>query len=194
MGETKVLTKSEVHLQLDELAMQLLLLCQNYIDTKLKLEQFMKEGFITMAQARNSMGGPCTVSALQLPNEDWEDFEATKKVSLSESKRQEINVKFNYLSLETGSNTKPDKVENLDSGLVNRKNKTEIKDDDKKKVKAKDPLKWFGVLVPQTLRQSQKHFSKAIELSVEATNIRNEIRGLLGQRQYLLRQKKKCDE
>ena len=194
MGETKVLTKSEVHLQLDELAMQLLLLCQNYIDTKLQLEQFMKEGFITMAQARNSMGGPSTVSALQLPNEDWEDFEATKKVSLSECKRQEINVKFNYLSLETGSNAKSDKVENLDSGLVNRQNKTEIANDDKKKIKAKDPLKWFGVLVPQTLKQSQKHFSKAVELSVEATNIRNEIRGLLGQRQYLLRQKKKCDD
>ena len=193
MGETKSLTKSDVHSQLDELALQLLLLCQNYIDTKLQLENFMKEGFITMAQARNSMGGPSTVSALQLPNEDWEDFEATKKVTLSECKRQEINVKFNYLSLETGATSKT--VENLDSGLVNRKNKTEGKeDDDQKKQKVKDPLKWFGVLVPQTLKQSQKHFSKAVELSVEATNIRNEIRGLLGQRQYLTRQLKKIED
>ena len=26
----------------------------------------------------------------------------------------------------------------------------------------KDPIKWFGVLVPQTLRQSQKHFVTGI--------------------------------
>ena len=115
------MTSDEIHDQLDELAMELLILCQNYIDTKLQLEKFMKEGYITMAQARNSMGGPTSVSALQLPNEDWEDFEAKQKVSLSECKRQEINVKFNYLSLETGA-TKAS-VENLDSGLVNRKNK-----------------------------------------------------------------------
>ena len=61
------------------------------------------------------------------------------------------------------------------------------------KPKTKDPIKWFGFLVPQTLRQSQKHFSKSVELSVEATNIRNEIRGLLGQRQYLSRQLKKLE-
>ena len=40
----------------------------------------------------------------------------------------------------------------------------------------------------------QKHFSKAVELSVEATNIRNEIRGLIGQRQYLTRQLKKIED
>ena len=107
-----------------------------------------------------------------------------QKVSLSEYKRQEINVKFKYLSLETGLSKS--KVENLDSGLVNRKQKPEKSEE----VKTKDPIKWFGVLVPQTLRQSQKHFSKAVELSVEATNIQNEIRGLLGQRHYLTRQLK----
>ena len=27
-------------------------------------------------------------------------------------------------------------------------------------VEVKDPLKWFGILVPQSLRQSQQYFSK----------------------------------
>ena len=177
------MSKNELNEQLDILSIELLALCQNYIDAKLQLEKFMKEGFITMAQARNSMGGSSSVSALQLPNEDWEDFDATQKVSLSECKRQEINVKFKYLSLETGLKSS---VENLDSGLVNRKQKSE----ETTETKAKDPIKWFGVLVPQTLKQSQKYFSKAVEMSIEATNIQNEIRGLLGQRHYLSRKLK----
>lgn len=34
----------------------------------------------------------------------------------------------------------------------------------------KDPIKWFGILVPQPLRQSQQKFSAAAELSVHIAN------------------------
>jgi len=30
-----------------------------------------------------------------------------------------------------------------------------------------DPLKWFGMLVPKTLRDSQEHFQKAVDITVE---------------------------
>ena len=140
-----------------------------------------------------------------MPNENWEPFEADKTVKVSFCLRQEIGVKFNYLSLETEQNDpKKEKVETLGSELIHRgggdklsttilqfpeipetdvkekisNQETEVKE--KSAVKQKNPLKWFGLLVPNTLKQSQRHFSKAIELSVEATNVQSEIRGVLG--------------
>ena len=46
------LTKEEMNSELDELTFQLVILSQNLVDTKLTLEQFMKEGFINLAQSR----------------------------------------------------------------------------------------------------------------------------------------------
>ena len=59
-------SQDDVHLQLDELAVQLLLLSQNLVDTKLLLEKFTKEGYITLAQSRYAMAGPASVSGLEL--------------------------------------------------------------------------------------------------------------------------------
>ena len=173
---------------MDELALQLLALCQNLVDTKLLLETFMKEGFITLAQSRYSMGGPSTVSCLQLPTEEWEPFEAQKRVILSECMRQEIGFRFNYLSLDVDQ----PKVKNLGSELIHRNSS---KEKVKEPLTAKrDPLKWFGVLLPNSMRQSQKHFSKAVELAIESTNLQNEIRGVLGRRKIIHRQLKKMQK
>jgi hypothetical protein len=182
--------KDDIHDQMDELAMQLLILCQNLVDTKLILEQHLKEGFIGLAQSRYSMGGPASVSALQLPNQDWQPFEAEAKVVKNECLRQDINVRFNYLSLEV----KDQAIEGLDSTLVQRKKKKAANEEEAvveaaaAVVKKTDPIKWFGVLVPMTLRQSQTQFRKCIDMTVEVSNIQNEIRGLIGRRQALGRQ------
>ena len=39
---------------------------------------------------------------------------------------------------------------------------------------AGDPIKWFGVLVPGSLRQSQQSFINILDTAVEIINIRNE--------------------
>ena len=180
--------KEDIIEELDELAVQLLVLSQNLVNVKLMLEQTMKEGFIGLAQSRKNMSGPTSVSSLQLPTEEWEPFEADMKVHKSECVRQEIKVKLNYLSLESGSASLV--VENLDSGLVKRGQKSKIEQQQVKK--AKNPLNWFGVLVPNSLRQSQKHFMKSTELAVEATNLQNEIGAIIARQQYLARQLKKA--
>lgn len=38
-----------------------------------------------------------------------------------------------------------------------------------------DPINWFGILVPQTLRSARDCYEKAIELSVESANVRQHI-------------------
>ena len=186
------MTENEINEELDELALEFLLLNQNLIDTKLMLEQLMKEGYMGLAQSRCTMGRS-SISCLQLPNEEWEPFDANLKVKRSECLRQEINVKFNYLSLDYDADSNV-VVENLDSQLVNRKkSKTEKETTTTKtsSVVKKDPLKWFGVLLPNTLKQSQKNFTRAIELTVEASNIQNEVGAVMARRQFLLRHLKK---
>ena len=184
-----LMTENEINEELDELALEYLLLNQNLIDTKLMLEQLMKEGYMGLAQSRYTMGRSSSISCLQLPNEEWEPFDANLKVKRSECLRQEINVKFNYLSLDYDA--EPNVVENLDSQLVNRKKSKTEKEITKTSVGKKDPLKWFGVLLPNTLKQSQKNFTRAIELTVEASNIQNEVGAVMARRQFLLRHLKK---
>ena len=43
-------------------------------------------------------------------------------------------------------------------------------------VKVQDPIKWFGVLVPSSLREGQRHFQSAIELCCEVTTLEAELR------------------
>ena len=63
---------------------------------------------------------------------------------------------------------------------------TDMKDS---KPTKKDPLKWFGVLVPQALRQSQGRFKKAVELSVEISNTEAQYLRLKGRYKDLCQQK-----
>ena len=58
-----------------------------------------------------------------------------------------------------------------------------------------DPLKWFGFLVPTTLRQSQACFTKAVEISVlEVANVQNEIEGVMARQKFLKRTKAKLQK
>lgn len=38
-----------------------------------------------------------------------------------------------------------------------------------------DPIHWFGILTPQTLKDARDKYQKAIELSVESANVRSRI-------------------
>ena len=62
------------------------------------------------------------------------------------------------------------------------------------KKKPKDPIKWFGLLVPQTLRQSQTRFKSAIELTVELANLESQYRSLQVKYKDLLKEKKRLKD
>ena len=49
-------------------------------------------------------------------------------------------------------------------------NKATISDNINAVSAVKDPIKWFGVLVPQALRQCQDKFSRAIEICIHIAN------------------------
>ena len=184
--------KQEVNDELDSLSYQLLVLSQDLIQVKLQLEEQSKLGFIGLAQSRKLMGGSNSVSHLQIPSEDSADFIARFKTKKEEQKCYSGDATFDYFSLQDGNIEQL--VEELDSDLVlNQRKKqddteeTEANSCNKKKnlPEAKDPIKWFGVLVPNSLRQTQVAFVKALELSVECANIQSQIQSTIKRQKYL---------
>jgi len=137
---------------LDELTLKQV----DYLDETLslmsKLENHLTSGFIDLAKSRY-INGERTVSTMQIPGEE-SDVEPTTTV-----------------------------IRDKENKLVISRNK-----------EANDPLKWFdlfifyflinililsiilrfGVLVPSSLRQSQKSFHQVLETAVEILNARKE--------------------
>lgn len=184
--------KQEVHDELDQLAYQLLVLSQDLIQVKLQLEEQSKLGFIGLAQSRKLMGGSNSVSHLQIPSEDSTNFIARFKTKKEEQKCYSGDATFNYFSLQDGNIDQL--VEELDSDLVLTQRKKQDNNEEtdgnscntkKNLPTAKDPIKWFGVLVPNSLRQTQVAFVKALELSVDSANIQSQIESTIERQKHL---------
>ena len=184
--------KQEVNDELDSLSYQLLVLSQDLIQVKLQLEEQSKLGFIGLAQSRKLMGGSNSVSHLQIPSEDSTDFIARFKTKKEEQKCYSGDATFNYFSLQDGNIDQL--VEELDSDLVLTQRKKQDNNEEtdanscntkKNLPSAKDPIKWFGVLVPNSLRQTQAAFIKALELSVESANIQSQMKSTIERQKYL---------
>ena len=58
-------------------------------------------------------------------------------------------------------------------------------------IKPTEPLKWFGVLAPSTLKQSQKCFEKAAELTVGIASLQSELALCLRAEKSLRKEMKK---
>ena len=56
--------------------------------------------------------------------------------------------------------------------------------------KKKDPLKWFGVLVPQALRNSQKKFQQAVVLSCDLATLKVKLNSLQSHYNQLMQEKR----
>ena len=114
-------TEDNIHAELDDIAMNILNLSQDLIKAKIALEDHTKSGFLGLAQSRKLMGGPSSVSHLQIPSEDSDDFTARFKTSREEQKSDLGDLNFNYFSLE--DQTIQEIVEDLDSKLGIQKRK-----------------------------------------------------------------------
>ncbi|KAG5681094.1 hypothetical protein PVAND_010560 [Polypedilum vanderplanki] len=89
--------------------------------------------------------GSNTVSITQLPTDDDREFFALKTVE----RTSDINSNCTQFALECHAVDK-------DSNHI-------------------DPINWFGVLIPQSLKIAREKYEKAIELSIESANVRQKI-------------------
>jgi len=194
---------ARVEEELADLAVDLLLLSQELINTKIKLESMCKSGWMEMAKARYVMG-PNSVSALQLPSADQEKpVIAAVTVSNSPCARSG-GVRYNYFSLETEetTSTSPSSKDGIrnrkidDTGSQDENPETgsaveEVSSGETKIAapKPENPLRWFGFMPSTPLKQSQRCFQVCVETVIEMTNIQAEIRGVQDRIKFINRKK-----
>ena len=90
----------------------------------------------------------------------------------------------NVITEKEKKDTDDDKI----SELVDRVTDLDIKDSTPTKTKH-DPLRWFGVLVPQALRESQRHFKSLAVDSCEVASLKAKMVNLQCTIRKLLRRK-----
>ncbi|KAK7863427.1 hypothetical protein R5R35_006506 [Gryllus longicercus] len=177
---------SEICKQLDQLALDILKLCEEQVKCRVKLEEAMKPGFVHIAKSRYIMGNR-TVCSLQLPTEDSAEFDALTTVVPQESITDSEHRGFKLVETPKGQDTSGKSV------LRRRKEKpesdasTEAKEENVKTYV--DPIKWFGVLVPQNLKMAQNCFQSVLPLVVECANVQGELQRVQMKYQKLLKEK-----
>ncbi|XP_015591468.1 coiled-coil domain-containing protein 115 [Cephus cinctus] len=133
----------EVCVAIDKLMLQNLELIEQKVVVTVQLEGLLRDGHIKLAKARYIQGKE-NIGVLQIPTEDVQMnslFEL--ETFIKDDKKEDEAIHFDICRKETGPNKK----------------------------EPQDPIKWFGVLVPQNLRDAQKQFQSALYLAVQSANI-----------------------
>ncbi|KAJ9577148.1 hypothetical protein L9F63_006270, partial [Diploptera punctata] len=179
---------------LDLLTINMFELMEEQIKCKMQMEELMKSSCLELAKSRYIMGNH-NVSKLQLPTEDSEDVLALKTVASTVETKN--NVECTVFKLNTNSeNTHKTEIED---GVRERI----VTDGDERELCTKpksengivnDPIKWFGFLVPQNLRQAQKGFQNLLELVIESANIQSELEATRKKMNKLRKLKKKFEK
>ena len=144
--KTDVASQSKLETELTGLTLQLLTLGQDLVTAKLRLETLTKQGWLLLAKARYvSTGG---VSVTQVPTTD---MVASVRVERSECSVMDNSVRYHHHNIVTDTEMSPP-----DNEGVRRRTKEQEQENTKvTPSKSKDPLKWFGILSPPSLKQSQ---------------------------------------
>lgn len=156
------------------------------------LEEVMKSGFFNMSRARYSMGSK-SVGALQFNDNMTANCKVNLDTDISHTKDDDF-----VFEITKGDNTLELQTERTDT-VVRRRNvstpvsqKADCEDNEKTEdivTKLKDvdltdssprprspnPITWFGVLVPASLRQSQTDFKQAVHYVVDLANLRKKL-------------------
>ena len=173
---------SDLETELSELSLQLLCLSQDLVTAKLRLESAARAGWILLAKARYVRGG---VSMDQVPAGEGEtEMVARVRLETRECLQDNKVRYFHHSLLEEGQ----DEGDEEDDGLKQRgADGTRRRDGRKRDLNTSEPLKWFGILTPPTLRQSQENFKTAAELAVECANIQSEMMGVSNRIKFIQR-------
>ncbi|XP_018979443.2 coiled-coil domain-containing protein 115-like [Cyprinus carpio] len=151
-----------------------------------KLNSLIEEGWFSIAKARYSMGNK-QVSALQYASE-MEPL-VYVETSVLEGGTAEFKCERKENKTEELKNNTIEDIGAKETGLRRRINTTQkgVKEEEQEtdgqvKTKAepstpehRDPLKWFGILVPQNLKQAQSAFKEVITLSAEIASLQSAI-------------------
>ncbi|XP_022597173.1 coiled-coil domain-containing protein 115 isoform X1 [Seriola dumerili] len=156
------------------------------------LNSLIEQGWFTMSKARYSMGNK-QVSALQYASEieplvcvhartldNGEVDFCTERVTQSKESGKDVRSIEDIGPQEEGVRRRNKPQKDITEKEANDKAEsqkapevTPVKRSDQNP--QQDPLKWFGILVPQSLKQAQSSFKQVIELSAEIATLQTAV-------------------
>ncbi|XP_064900457.1 coiled-coil domain-containing protein 115 isoform X2 [Columba livia] len=169
-------------MELDEALLELLGALEALEKKRGELEGLMREGWLSLSQSRYSLG--ChRVSSLQ--------YGATIVPRVTVLPRQDPGGHWDFLEV-TGTRD-PQQPLGGDDGLRQRRGDP---------ISGKgtptspprdphDPLRWFGVLVPPSLRRAQENFSRGVAVAVELAGLQGAMTAATNRYRLLMGMKRK---
>ncbi|XP_062522488.1 coiled-coil domain-containing protein 115-like [Corticium candelabrum] len=185
--------------RLDSIALELLDVLVAIHLCRKGAHKLLENGHLSLSQARYSRGVK-SVSSLQFPSEM--SAAATTSVHNDENGIQIMLHQMTTESVTLTPNLTESDPPTEDTQLRHRKGhaketrvetvsaKKEAKKEEKvARATYSDPLKWFGVLVPLSLRSAKKSFSEGVEMIVELANLQIKLECLRTEYGQLLKKK-----
>ncbi|XP_053452973.1 coiled-coil domain-containing protein 115 [Nycticebus coucang] len=153
-----------LRVELDSLLLQLLGDLEELEAKRAALNTRVEEGWLSLAKARYAMGaksvGPLQYASCMEP-----------QVCVRASEAQDGLQKFRVVK--AGAQT-PEEVGPREEGLRRRKGPTKTPVQESSEG-PQDPLNWFGILVPHSLRQAQASFRDGLQLAADIASLQNRI-------------------
>lgn len=184
MSEKKPSTMDAVNKRLDEVLVEFFECVGELYKEQANLENIMKNGFLMMSRARYNMGA----KSVGVSQYDENNMKASKVVLITDNDDDNcVNKMFELVNsnscldeslkdpvsegLRQRKSGGKEKVETI--GSENEEQLTQKNSNNTKK--NSDPIKWFGVLVPQSLRQSQAYFKQATDSVIKVSNLKSKV-------------------
>ncbi|KAK1342243.1 hypothetical protein QTO34_017003 [Cnephaeus nilssonii] len=165
---------AEVRAELDALLLQLLWDLEELEAKRAALNARVEEGWLSLSKARYAMGAK-SVGPLQYASR------MEPQVCVCTNEAQNGLQKFRVVRAGAQS---PEEVGPREAALRRRKGLTRIPEPEPFSA-SPNPLNWFGILVPHSLRQAQASFQEGLQLAVDMASLqihinwgRSQLRGL----------------
>ncbi|XP_037512655.1 coiled-coil domain-containing protein 115 [Rhipicephalus sanguineus] len=128
--------------------------------------ELIENGLLELARVRYSTGNK-SVSALQL---NMGEVEALRTVRSKFDDPDQRYPSFELLHPDSTASTTNKEGEVRQRRQAEESSTEVVESPSQRPTSPSDPLRWFGVLVPQSLRRSQKYFVSALEVVVDVAN------------------------
>ncbi|EDL99311.1 similar to 2310061I09Rik protein (predicted) [Rattus norvegicus] len=168
--------------ELDSKCLQLLSDLEELEAKRAALNARVEEGWLSLAKARYAMGAK-SVGPLQYASR------MEPQVCVRASEAQDGPQTFRVIKANAQI---PEEVGPSEASLRRRKGPTKTKESGSSVV-PQDPLNWFGILVPHSLRQAQASFRDGLQLAADIASLQTRINWGLSQLRGLQRKLKELD-
>ncbi|XP_060066720.1 coiled-coil domain-containing protein 115-like [Ylistrum balloti] len=186
-------SNGEIEEKLDAVVLEFFSTLDDLYKEQTCLNEDMKNGFLQMSRARYNMGA----KAISQSQYDENKMAASIKVDVEDGSKGGNLVLISNMTSVVNENPAEDasvetiglRKRNVPKSEQNMSTEEKETDHQEKKGSAEtpvsvnkkqfpDPLNWFGVLVPQSLRHSQASFKHAIEQTVKIANLKLKLEEL----------------